>query len=516
MSILIAHLSDIHFKEPLTDNSILTKQDALARAIVCPYPEADALFIVISGDIAFSGRRTEYEYAARFIERLRTEVKRHSANLQIEVVACPGNHDCDISTEGAVRSIVADAFGKDGVYSPQVANNLSKAQREYFDFAEKYGRAKQLGEWKSAFHQIVFDVDKQKVVFSIINTALAFHGQSKPGSLVWPVETCIANASVAPSSVAVTVLHHPFGWFSPNVGRELRNGIDRISDIVLTGHEHVPDGYRKETSEGATVEYVEGGALQGDKAGESEWNLIEIDVTEGQFKLSRMIWEGSEFRVFGTDYPVSKKFIRNKLRTQTEFQLHSEWLRQLYDAEYGINHSAKDNLSLRDIFVWPQLKEVETADGNLVGGLDLCDYTTRHRRILLTGADKTGKSAFLRCLIEKFLANDHVPVYLNWEDVKEPSPEKLRRDIQRVFSRQYSSPRSEAYLTADKGKRVLLFDGLHKLRLGLKDRNKLCKFFDGFFGVVVISVAEELRYEELTNREGEERSELLEYRNLRL
>jgi len=58
MKILILQLSDIHLKE--TGNTVLMKLDALNNAVKNLCIGIDKLFLVISGDIAFSGKSTEY------------------------------------------------------------------------------------------------------------------------------------------------------------------------------------------------------------------------------------------------------------------------------------------------------------------------------------------------------------------------------------------------------------------------------------------------------------------------
>src|SRR5262245_51844881 len=87
------HLSDIHFGQgPISrrwDQQLVLRalQEDLLRLEERQIPNPDAVFI--TGDIAFSGSKSEYEGAARWIEELIAEIK----VSPLEVLTVPGNHD---------------------------------------------------------------------------------------------------------------------------------------------------------------------------------------------------------------------------------------------------------------------------------------------------------------------------------------------------------------------------------------------------------------------------------------
>lgn len=69
MKVLFLHLSDMHF----VSDSSYTKKDceeianAVAAKIICPI---SMIFLVLSGDIAFSGGAEEYNEAEKFVGEL--------------------------------------------------------------------------------------------------------------------------------------------------------------------------------------------------------------------------------------------------------------------------------------------------------------------------------------------------------------------------------------------------------------------------------------------------------------
>ncbi len=70
MRIALLHLSDIHFRE--TNNPVLNRIKQLAAAANSEDPMIDLLLIIISGDITFSGKASEYESPAIMIASYRT------------------------------------------------------------------------------------------------------------------------------------------------------------------------------------------------------------------------------------------------------------------------------------------------------------------------------------------------------------------------------------------------------------------------------------------------------------
>lgn len=88
----ICHLSDIQFCDPHVDaNATRTLFTKLEEFIINRDTPIDIL--VISGDIVFSGKETEFLVAKEAIQKFRDKMKRQRKNVHIILV--PGNHDFD-------------------------------------------------------------------------------------------------------------------------------------------------------------------------------------------------------------------------------------------------------------------------------------------------------------------------------------------------------------------------------------------------------------------------------------
>ncbi len=70
MSIVILHLSDIHFSVNKPENPLKSKQDSLFGAIRNVIAPGDQVAVVYSGDIADWGKEEEYILASEFIQSL--------------------------------------------------------------------------------------------------------------------------------------------------------------------------------------------------------------------------------------------------------------------------------------------------------------------------------------------------------------------------------------------------------------------------------------------------------------
>src|SRR4051794_3800867 len=101
----IVHLSDIHFKAPASMNHVLNRKQFLVEAIHREMTRADLLqcLILISGDIAYSGKQVEYDIAKGFLVSITEELKKLNPKYEVRYFVVPGNHDCDFSQDSGVR-----------------------------------------------------------------------------------------------------------------------------------------------------------------------------------------------------------------------------------------------------------------------------------------------------------------------------------------------------------------------------------------------------------------------------
>src|SRR5258708_3236125 len=90
MKLKILHISDLHFSENGVAqdnvlNSLSMKIEELCKLEIKPN------LLVITGDIAYSGKAAEYDRAREFIDR----ITKHCEITVDKIFMIPGNHDVD-------------------------------------------------------------------------------------------------------------------------------------------------------------------------------------------------------------------------------------------------------------------------------------------------------------------------------------------------------------------------------------------------------------------------------------
>ena len=109
-TLVFVHLSDLHFRE--SGSPLSEREQALRDRLLDDIPKVVALVageveaILITGDLARSGQRAEYQVARGWLDEL-------CARLGIshtKTLTCPGNHDVDWSRLDAGRLAINEAL----------------------------------------------------------------------------------------------------------------------------------------------------------------------------------------------------------------------------------------------------------------------------------------------------------------------------------------------------------------------------------------------------------------------
>ncbi len=132
------------------------------------------------------------------------------------------------------------------------------------------------------------------ITFDCYNTAWMSRKAEHEGTLLFPPRLLGAECGGEEdgTSLRVSLLHHRDNWLEASHARFLRDCVDASSDVVLTGHEHVSDVYKKTKPDGAGAHYVEGAVLQDSRSpGNSGFNVLELDLEQG-LRVLPFRWSG--------------------------------------------------------------------------------------------------------------------------------------------------------------------------------------------------------------------------------
>jgi 3',5'-cyclic AMP phosphodiesterase CpdA len=297
MQIVLIQLSDIHLQD--RDNWIEDKGRSIARAAIAVSPDCRVWVIVLSGDIAYSGGPEQYKRAQRLISDVAEELRASVTDAEIRIVGVPGNHDCHFGLQTDVRPMLTgsmasqvDAIRLDG----DAVTQCTSVQEPFFDFLKSIGAPYPGCASERVYQRQAYECGGHTLVFHCYNTAWVSQLHESEGKLVYPTRAVEEKAlSAEHSDLAISVLHHPLNWFSNENGRAFRELLDKTSDLVFTGHEHVGSAFARRMYTGEEVHHVEGCVLQQADQGDSGFTAVVIDLAARKHRIVQLAWEGNQY-----------------------------------------------------------------------------------------------------------------------------------------------------------------------------------------------------------------------------
>ena len=300
------HLSDIHFSNRVAKFGFDPDRELRNRVIediqVMRERLGHAAAVLVSGDVAYAGKRIEYEDAAKWLDRVCS-----AAGCEPEAVwICPGNHDID-------QDVIKDNFliqdGHDAVrrmenpYDRERALEQRLGQKDaralfyaplaaYNDFAARYESSFFADEESFVWERDFPLNDGSTLRIRGLNSALLSGLADREGTMYLG-----PRALTLPRQAGVEYLiisHHPPNWLLDK--REAEAALDGDSRIQLFGHEH-----ESRVTPGRDWIKLFAGAVNPHRA-EPNWrpgyNIIEMQVLYAQQRTLQIDvhareWQGS-------------------------------------------------------------------------------------------------------------------------------------------------------------------------------------------------------------------------------
>jgi hypothetical protein len=491
MKLLLLHLSDIHFD--VTNNYVYGRVREIVRALRELNTSVDDCVVVVSGDIAQNGLADEYLVASSFFETLGRELTTE-LKCAIRWVVAPGNHDCVLpERERVVRETFVDAVRRDmtRINDEQMLATCTAPQDAFFRFLGDFAPPTELSS--KLWYEYRFAISDSTVVFRVLNTAWVSERAEVPAKLIYPVDHL--PAPVHAGAIAVTVFHHPSNWLQPDNARAFRKAVESSSDLVLTGHEHEPANYVKEDSCGTRSEYVEGAVLQHRDSGvPTGFNAVVLDLHRNEKSIAHFTWEADKY-LRATPTIEWRRFSRNRISARRVFDPSERHVQWLEEPGLQLTISAKADLTLSDFFVWPDFKEVSYTKKSLppISGATFLAKITGAKKILLAGADKSGKTAVCKQLFRHIASAGFVPVLLSCCSTQLKSSTAVSI-VEKMFAQQYSRDDLNAFRQLPPAKRAIIVDDLHRLSLTRAGKIELLDRLAAIADVVVVAT-DDLAYQ---------------------
>lgn len=497
MKLVTLHLSDIHFKSK--DDVAYSYADSIGRSSIPRIRDADGVLILITGDIAFSGTREQYEVAEDFIRSIESVVRRETEG-KVFIALCQGNHDCDFSGSQAIRDTLIEKVQKEGpsAVNKEFVDECTKVQSNFFEFRKRV--SPEVQDDDPLWARYKFEVGGYSIAIECPNVAWMSQIKERQGALVFPVAK-YENLKNEEPDLQMIAMHHPFNWFTQATYRDFRKLVRSVSHIVLTGHEHESNSGEILDQESGHSCFIEAGAISPDDKGIiPRLTLIEVDFDTQQYLVEIHVLNNGIFAPLEAASWNSYRSLPEKTNAGISITQHFKNI--IYDPGANFSHPSKTNLQLSDIYIYPDLQS--RADGDIKLRETISSGTLRNLSnistgVIIKGEESSGKTSLLYQLFSSYFDQGLIPIYLNGVDLK-PSNKDMESSLEKAIVLQYGEAKKNAIIQSDKSKIVYLVDDFDLISVTGKHREQIVAYLSRRASSIVITASSLFDVEEAIQR----------------
>ncbi len=468
MKFLIIQLSDIHFIE--SENAILKKEQKLFEAIRNSTLEFDEIFILITGDTAFSGKANEYKLATDFLTSLKSKLESYS-NKKVNIISIPGNHDCNFDLDNKARQNQLNIIQKLGnsAIDNSVINQCIEVQKEYFSFRDSIHLGIKPVINQPLLFAYNFELKGKRIVFHCYNTSYISEIHEQPGRMFFPITLLPESVFNVKADLVISLFHHPFHWLNPTNRREFATHIHKTADFYLTGHEHESSKEKIDDLEDNTVYHIEGSVLQdSENIFESEFHLIGFDIETESFKIEKYGWKDDKYEL-ANEKSDWINYKRGKSKLKSKYNLTPDFRDILNDAGGRFLHPYKSDIKLSDIYLYPTLRYFNIQGNSEMGSSSLVENAESVIRnikpgskYLLFGGENIGKTSLIRTTFNALYNRNLVPIIIDGKSIKNSGIDDFKKLVEKSFILQYGSDCLEELKQEDLSNIYILIDDIDK------------------------------------------------------
>lgn len=506
MKVGILHLSDIHIKNEY--DKILGKSDNIINAVQNKIFNIDRLIILVTGDIAFCGKEFQYEIAYYFLEEIKCQLEKKQ-QIDVDILTCPGNHDCNFEKHNSVRETIIDKVLKDNVIDDEIIKTCCKVQEEYLEFEELINESNSNVIYDNSLLRInQYTISEKKMYFVRLNTSWLSHKTENPSKIYFPIRHYKEIIQKCNDGLVITYFHHPSNWCHPDEANYLNNQIESISDFVFLGHEHIKKEYIKQCGKDKVV-YIKGTALQENELKDiSGFSFMIIDTDIREYKKISYSYQGDiYYSNTDTDWVNYTDIIENRSK---KLKLKNQQINFLTDVGFNLTHPRKEKLSLLDIYVYPNLdlisideKESTTNDKPYINSKDLEIIDNSKNYIFILGDEKYGKTSLAKKMYLDYFNKEICPIYINGPEIKSKDCNNIESLIEKVLLYQYENDMLEYFKQLDNNKKVIIIDDFDKISISSKLKCRLITNLSKRYPNVIIFANTLFDFEELLDDHSE-------------
>lgn len=281
--------------------------------------------------------------------------------------------------------------------------------------------------------------------------------------------------------------------------RPLRDRLEELSDVILTGHEHTAETFALVRDDASSSLYVSGGVLRDSQSPyESSFVILKLDPKART--RSTVIFRLNEAGFYErTKDEVLQPFAGNPTRIGRPFELRPNFVKVLDELGFVVHHTRKQFLTLPDVFLYPDLLIVDepttSANARQIKSRDVATVIPKTPRVLISGGEKAGKTCLAKSLFRSTHLAGYLPILLSGKDIQTRKPQSIRDYVRRAVRDQYSNLQPDQYEQTNREKRLVIIDDFDLMVESAELRTAILKALEQTFGSVVLIGSETFCFE---------------------
>lgn len=451
MKIMFLHLSDLHIKDNGGYNSF--QLDKVIDAALSA-GSVDHVLVLITGDLAFSGKKYEYRQVNKCVKHIVNGYK-DKAHLDdyIKVFCVPGNHDISFPDDPGeqMTSQKLQGIRKLNSYEKHLSSQLS-LQHDFFEYA--YFETSSRWKHDHQFSRSIIEFENYRIELNMFNSGI-FSSLDEDKGLHYLSQKAL-NDFTKPSGAdfVISMIHHAPEWYTDDIKHQFEDVLYGKSSIVFMGHEHYIE-QKTITHENMSLSILQaGGCLcNNDNWQNSSFFIGILDTSDYQYEQIEFTWNSHQKQYEQAAQHTMK--LAPKPSVETKLHMKEDFLHDfLQDPKH--NHLTDD---FRKYFVFPRIQQ-QSSEGvieqEIVNEEDFISEILQKKRILIYGGYNLGKSTLLKSLFMYF-SKDFTPVFCNVANIHGTNTERM---IRNSFEDCYGDNDSDyiRFKQLPKEKRVVIID----------------------------------------------------------
>lgn len=473
MKVVIYHISDLHIEK---EKDIKVRQVYKMIDVLNSIGNFDAVLIIVSGDIAFSGKQEQYNAAFRLFGTIISNIRKRFKKT-VCMLAVPGNHDVDLSKDEGHKAI-QDKI-RSGITIEMITQELSK-QRNYLNYAKGIRCIDNKNDL-CCFRK--YEYEGKVIKVCLINTAIFSTLDEDKGLHFIPQDVMEKMDAELDADINITVMHHAHHWMNDIVKSTFEDVLIQKNNLILCGHEHGLDS-SEINKDGARVIYLTGGEL----CNRGDWNNSQfyLDIVDTDNMLLESIsylWNVNK-QLYVQDNSETYNLL--DMTPLTEFKLEEDFKEILYmDPVNSISENVFDYYVFPDIELVKDYSDRETEIITL--SEKYLETVISKKRIAIIGNESAGKTLLLKKLYIKLSQNNYCCLYCEADTLKQVS---LNKALLTVFRKNYMDQNGsfDKFLQIPKEKKILLIDDIHNI-----DKNQIytvLRWAEEYFSIIIYATKE--------------------------